>query len=1021
MNHIRQKNPSGRIVALLKAAVIMLAAFTALPAMAQKITGSVTTEDGEPVIGASVTIKGPRLGNTTDIDGKYEIAASGDATLEFSYVGLATVTVPVENRTVINVTMKESGIELDEVVAIGYGTVKKADLTGAVSIVKPEDYSQRTNTSVGEMLLGAAAGVSVRTGGEIGSLPQIQIRGVGNLTNNDPLYVIDGVPTSNDIHFNINDIETIQVLKDASAAAIYGSRAANGVIIITTKGGKEGRTKFGFMSQVAIQHLPKIKMARATEWRALYDVACDNAVALNVDKVTGRLDHRDIDTDWQDEWFKTGVMQTYDFSMAGGSKSATYRASLGYTGNSGTTPGRNMERLTARINSQGQLGRVRAGENISVARTKLKNSGGGIQDLVEMVPTIPVYDDSPLGTTHGFGIGDLVHAPAYAVNPFATINNGSTQTEFVSIRANAWAEVTIFDFLKYKLNLGADIMDSNRESWSKGYGCALGNADAKNSATSSWTRRYNYLIENTVQFNKKFGQNNIDAVVGQTFQKTKARNASASKQDLIEIPGGGFLHTVNAGTTGATASGDYYDAALISYLGRVNYDFAGRYLVSLTGRIDGTSRFGRGYKWGTFPSASVGWRISQEKFFKIDWINDLKLRANWGKLGSQNIGYYDYMMYMYSTAQYLFNGDNKGATIGQTVASLSNSDLSWETMEQKNFGVDLSFLNNRLSVTAEYYVATSHDVLTGLPILGSTGNAGGSPVVNAASIENKGFEFTATWRDRLENGFSYSVSVNLNHSDNKLIKFGYGKAEQYSGTRYGNITVTRLGESIGKFYLVPTDGIFQSMEEVQAHKNSEGKVIQPNAGPGDIRYIDTNDDGMISSGDATTINDRSPWPKVELGLNFQASWKNFDLGIVGYGKLGHYAYNDTRRFMEGFNDLKAAPAGYDYWSPTNTGSKNPRPIFGDDRNVQVWSDRWLENASFFRISSISLAYNWKPKFLKGYVENVKISATAQNMITFTGYSGYDSDFNSNNIFLPGVDSSFYPSPKSWVFGVNIDF
>ncbi len=1018
---LKQKQ-TGIIPAFFKAFVVAFVIFAALPAMAQKVTGLVTTEDGEPVIGASVVLKDTKIANTTDIDGKYEINAPGNGTLVFSYVGLATVEVPVQNRSVVNVTMKESGIELEEVVAIGYGTVKKADLTGAVSVVKPEDYSQRTNTSVGEMLLGAAAGVSVRTGGEIGSLPQIQIRGVGNLTNNDPLYVIDGVPTSNDIHFNINDIESIQVLKDASAAAIYGSRAANGVIIITTKGGKEGRTKFGFMSQIAVQNLPKLKMARAAEWRSLYDVAVDNALAIGVMGVTGRLDHRDFDTDWQDEWFKTGVMQTYDFSMSGGSKHGNYRASLNYLGNSGTTPGRGMERLTARINSQGKLGRVRAGENISVSRTKLKNAGGGIQDIIEMVPTIPVYDyDETIATKHGFGRGDKLHAPAYGSNPFAIINNGNTNTEYVTIRANVWGELTIFDFLKYKINLGADIMDSSRDSWSKGYGCGLGLADGKTSATSSWNRRYNYLVENTLSFNKKIKENNIDAVVGQTYQKTTVKSTSGSKQDLIQIPGGGFLHTVNAGTTGASASGDLYQAALISYLGRVNYDYAGRYLVSLTARIDGTSRFAKGSKWGTFPSASVGWRISQEKFFNVDWINDLKIRANWGKLGSQNIGYYDYQMFMLSSSQYLFNGDGKGATMGQTVASLSNSDLSWETMEQKNFGVDLSFLNNRLSVTAEYYISTSHDVLTGLPILGSTGNAGGSPVVNAASIENKGFELTTTWRDRLENGFSYSVSLNLNHSGNKLLKFGYGKAEQYDGNRYGTYTVTRVGQSVGKFYLVKTDGIFQSMDEVLAHKNSKGQVIQPEAGPGDVRYIDANDDGQITAGDAVTIDNRSPWPKLDLGLNIQMSWKNFDLGIVGYGKFGHYAYNDTRRFMEGLNDCKSATAGYDYWSPTNTGSKNPRPIFGDERNNHQWSDRWLEDASFFRFSSISLAYNWKPKFLKGYVENVKVSVTCQNLITITKYKGFDPDFNSNSIFLPGVDMSYYPSPKSWVFGINIDF
>ncbi len=1005
---------------------LLMVALAATAAWAQIVSGTVTDDTGEPVIGGAVTVKGTNVVALTDTDGKYSIAAPGNATLVFTYVGLDAEEIPVKDRKTIDVEMKSSALALNEVVAIGYGTVKKADLTGAVSVVDPKDFNKRVNTSVGEMLLGAAPGVSVRTGGEIGSLPQIQIRGVGNLTNNDPLYVIDGVPTSNDIHFNINDIETIQILKDASAAAIYGSRAANGVIIITTKSGKEGRTKFAFMSQIAIQNLPKIDMARAPEWKALYDVAVDNAIAIGVQGVTARFDHREYDTDWENEWFKTGVMQTYDVSMSGGSKTANYRASLNYMSNSGTTPGRHLERISGRINSQGQFGRVKAGENIAVARTKLLTaiggvSGGTTQDIVEMIPTVPIYDDGPLGTTHGYGRGDQVHARTLAYNPFAAIDNGDNNTEAVSVRANAWAEVTIFDFLKYKLNLGATILDSSRNSWNKGFGTGLNKADGPNSATSSWSRRYEYLVENTLNFNKSFNNNNFDAVVGTTYQKTKVRNVSASKQNLIEVPGQGWLHTVSAGTEGATASGDEYQAALISYLGRINYDYAGKYLVSLTGRIDGTSRFGKGHKWGTFPSASIGWRISQEKFFDVPIINDLKIRANWGKLGSQNIGYYDYQMYMLSTAQYLFNGDGKGATMGQTVASLANSDLSWETMEQKNFGIDLALLNNRFTLSAEYYISTSHDVLTGLPILGSTGNAGGSPVVNAASIENKGVEISLNWRDRLANGLSYSVGLGLNHSDNKLKKFGYGKAEQFDGNQYGTYTVTRLGQAVGKFYLVRTDGIFQSMDEVRAHVNSKGQIIQPEAGPGHIRYIDTNDDGQITSGDAETIEDRSPWPKLDLSLNINVSWKNFDLGIVGYGKFGQYTYNDTRRYMEGFNDCKGAYAGYDYWSPTNTGSKNPRPIYGDERNSHLWSDRWLENSSFFRFSSISLSYNWSPKFLKGYVENVRLSVTGQNLITISKYKGFDPDYNSNNIFLPGVDMSNYPSPKSWVFGVNIDF
>lgn len=999
---------------LFRSVAVMVMWLSALAGVAHTVKGTVTTENGEEVIGATVMVKNTSKGTSTDINGAYALTdINSDAVLVFSYVGLETLEVKVDGRQVIDVKMKESGIELDEVVAIGYGTVKKADLTGAVSVVKPEDYTSKTNTSIGDLLQGAAAGVSVRSGGEIGSLPSIQIRGTANLTNNDPLYVIDGMPSSNDVHFNVNDIESIQVLKDASAAAIYGSRAANGVIIITTKRGSEGRTRFNFKAQVAIQELPRLDYADADEWKALYDAAYDNAIALGVEGVTRRLDHWDNNTDWQDELFKTGVMQSYDLSMSGGSQHGTYRASLSYMDNTGTMEGRGMNRLSARINSNGKLGRLTFGENLSVSRTKIRNNGAGISQIVQMIPTIPVYDDSEFATTHGFGRGNQTNARALGENPIAIINNGGNLNEFVFIRGVAWAELQIFPFLKYKINLGADISDSNNSRWSKGYACALNMSDSPSSASSSWTRRTTYLVENTLSFNKQFKGHTIDAIIGNTYQKDTNKSSSGSQQNLIMTSGGGFLHTVSAGTSNPSASGTFYEAALISYLGRINYDYKGRYLLSLTGRIDGSSRFAKGKRWGTFPSASAAWRISQEKFFNVDWINDLKLRANWGKLGSQNVGYYDYQMFINSYAQYLFNGAGKGATIGQTVEKLSNMDLSWETMEQKNIGLDMSFLNNRLSFSLEYYISTSHDVLTALPLLMTTGNAGSNPYVNAASIENKGFEISATWRDRPTKDFSYSVTINASHSENKLLKFGYGKTEQYSST-----STTRVGEPIGMFYLLKTDGIFQTQEEVNNYKNAEGKVIQPNAGPGDLRYVDANGDGEITTDDRVICG--NPWPKLEFGINIQATWRDFDLGITGYGKFGVTAYNEASRFMNSLMDCKNAYAGYDYWTPTNTGSKNPRPIYGDNRNSYEYNDRWLEEASFFRLSSISIGYNWKPKFLKGYVENVRVSFTGQNLLTITGYDGYDPDFNGS-LFDPGFDNVYYPSPKSYIFGLNIDF
>ncbi|MDR1557499.1 MAG: TonB-dependent receptor [Tannerellaceae bacterium] len=975
------------------------------------VRGTVTDQTGEPIIGANVSVVGTVNGMITNLEGTYVIQNVPDnASLRFSYVGYITQEVQVNGRTTINVVMNEEVLLLEETVVIGYGSVKKADLTGAVSVVKPDEFKNKSNVSIGDVLQGTAAGVTVRSTGEIGSTPDIKIRGVANLTNNDPLYVIDGMPTSNDVHFNVNDIESIQILKDASAAAIYGSRAANGVIIVTTKRGQEGKTRYNFSSQIAIQNLPRLNYARADQWKKYYDDAADNAIADGIEGVS-RMDHWNNDTDWQEEFFKTGVSQNYDFSFSGGTKNGTYRTSFNYLDDTGTTLARHMSRLTVRLNSSAKLGIFNVGESVQLGTTTIKNTGGNVFQIVRMIPTIPVYDDSEFATTDGYGRGSLGNARALGQNPIANANNGLSKNEVIYVRGTAFAEAMIFTWLKYRLNLGMDIRDRQNNIWRTGYATAMNNSDGPSSATNSGNRTIDYLVENTLSFTKRLGKHNIDAVMGTTYQQTISNDYSASQQNLVRASGS-FLTTVSAGTSNPSASGTLNEAALISYLGRINYDYDGKYLLSLTARRDGTSRFGKDFRWGTFPSASIGWRISREEFFNVGWIDDLKLRANWGNLGSQNVGYYDYQSYVNSYPQYLFN--NSTPTQGQIVAQLANADLSWETLEQKNFGVDMGFLRNRLQVTAEYYISTSHDVLTPLPILMTTGNAGGNPYVNAASIENKGFELTATWRERVNKDFNYSVSANVSHSDNKLLEFGYGKTEQYT-----THAVTRVGEPIGMFYLIKTDGLFQSEQEVLDHKNSKGQVIQPNAKPGDIRYIDANDDGTITTGDQVICG--SPWPDIEVGLNISATYLNWEFALAGYGNLGVQIYNDTRRYMQSFNDCNSAPVNYDYWTPTNKNSVNPRPLYGDMRNCFDYIDRWLEDGSFFRFNTISVAYNWKqPAFSKGIVDNIRVGVTAQNLLTITKYSSYDPDFRGS-LFEPGVDYSSYPSPRSFIFSLNLTF
>lgn len=1002
--------------------VVALFTFSAFASNAQGVRGVVTDPAGLPVIGASVFEKGTGNGTVTDENGLYNLSklTSSSAVLRFSCIGYVSKDVTLNGKAVVDVVLEEDNEVLDDAIAIGYGTVKKRDLTGAVSVVKPEDFKNKNNGSIGDILQGAAAGVSVRSTGEIGGTPSIQIRGTGNLTNNDPLYVIDGLPTSNDINFNVNDIESIQILKDASAAAIYGSRAANGVVIITTKSGKEGKTKFEFNSQVSVSQLKRLKMANAAEWKAYYDEAFDNAIAEGIEGVTSRMDHWDNDTDWQSAYFKTGVTQNYDLSMSGGSKTGNYRTSFNYMNDTGTTINRLMERYTFRVNTSSKLGIFTVGENMLFGSTYVRNAGGGavrklggsIADVVRMIPTIPVYDPVN-GNEGGYGIGDEIHARALGANPVAQSNNRDRSSETLFIRGTAFAEANIFPWLKYKLNVGLDISDNVVNSWTSGYTVALNSASGSSSATASHSRNNTLLVENTLSFDKEFGKNKVNAIVGTTYQHTNFQTSSATQQNLITTASGEFLTTVSAGTSNASASGNRYEAALISYLGRLNYDFDGRYLFSATGRMDGSSRFAAGYRWGFFPSVSAAWRISKENFFNVGWVDDLKIRANWGNLGSQNVGYYDYQMYINNYAQYLFSGGQGDITHGQTMVKLSNQNLTWERLEQINAGVDLSVLNNRLQMSAEYFNSTSHDVLTALNLLGTTGNGGGNPYVNAASIRNSGFEFNVTWRDQPNKDFSYSVSANLSHTANKLLGFGYGKTEQYT-----DYTTTRVGDPIGMFYMIKTLGIFQSQEEVDSYVGANGKPIQPNAKPGDLKYADANNDGVITTDDRVVAG--NPWAKLEAGINFSASYKNWDFGLIGFGKFGNKAFNFNRWYMEGFQDCNGAPKNYDYWRPDNKGAKNPRLLYGDERNVYTYIDRWLEDGSFFKISSISVGYTLKVPALQKYFESIHFTLTGQNLITFTKYSGYDPDFQGT-LFEPGMDFCTYPSPRSVIFSINAKF
>ena len=977
------------------------------------VKGTVTDISNMPVIGAAVQVEGSTNGVITDLDGNYMLDdVPANATIVFSYVGMTTKKIPVNGKSVINVTLEEDNVMLEETVVIGYGTIKKSDLTGAVSVVKTEDFANRAVRSMGDALQGSAPGVTVHGSGSIDGLPSIQIRGTGNLTNVDPLYVIDGVPTNNDVSFNPSDIETIQVLKDASAAAIYGSRAANGVIIITTKKGKEGKTHVEFSTQLAAQTLKQLDFIDGDEWRSVMTQVYQNGIDRG--SYTGSIpEFWQNNTDWQDEFMKTGFMQDYNFAVSGGGKDSNFRVSFGYLDNSGYEISEDMNRLTTSLRGEFRTGIFSFGESVQFGRTHIhSNENCTLASVVGMVPIIAVHDDVYGKNGWGYGNQNYAYTNAYNVVATADDSNGYVDEQNTYLRGSAWAEAKITSWLTYKLNLGMTLTDTQYSNWGTGYQYAYGFTDTASFANTSSTRQFVYLLENTLSFDKTFGQHKLSAVLGQSYQDTQYRYEWAGTQDLVSTAGGTYLTNVSGGTTLASAAGTTSQSRLLSYFGRINYDYGGRYLLQATVRRDGSSRLSEENRWGTFPSVSAGWRISREAFYNIPWMNDLKLRASYGLLGSRNIGDYDYMSAINSYLAYQFNSD--GLQSGQGITTIANNDLKWERKESINFGLDMAFLNNRLQTSFEYYILNSKDVLYTQQILHTVGSTG-TPVTNSASIKNTGVELSINWQDKINDDWSYSIGINLSHNRNKLTGLGYG-VESVDQTT----TLSKIGESIGLFYLIKTDGLYQTDEEAAA----DGLI--ENAKAGDVKYVDYNNDGSITQEDRQLLTDQSPWPKLEANLNINVNYKNWSLQLAGFGQFFKWVYNGTRATTDALSGQHQITRDYyeNMWSETNKHNnvKYPRTAWNYTYNDISYSDRWLERGDYFKFSTIALGYTYHARgFFKKFMESAKFTLTAQNLLCLTGFDGYDPDFINTNLFTPGVASTINSNPRSLILGINLNF
>ena len=1036
-----------------------------IPAMAAvqqtiKVGGQVVDQEGEALIGATVKLKGAQTGVITDFDGNFTIDAPANGTLVVSYVGYKDREIAVRGRAVLGqIQLESDALMLDQVVVVGYGVQKKADLTGSVSIVNADELKRTSNSNISTMLEGKVAGVQITSDGQPGADPSVRIRGIGSFGSTAPLYVIDGVPMGTTIRdFSPNDIETIQVLKDASAGAIYGSRAANGVVIITTKGGKkEQPLKVDYKGYFGIDIIDKgvYDVMNADQYSSYLGQACANSGTPLPGGYSGSgstYKFRDnTNTDWFNEVFKTGIRQNHNVNLSGGGTNNTYNVGLDYFNQKGTLEGAgpNYERFTARVNNTMDTKFIKFRTSIVYSHSNqdgmgLSNASEYVQGLygdvtnvlrgtLLMQPTIKAYDpstwvlDDVVGNAssfnydaYGYGVYyDTVHGDISASNPLL-VNNMLTRNTIVDrVVATGSADVDLLEMigiksknhkLNYKLNLSYSKTHAQDKTWVSAW--IQSNRvylDKSNEKLTKNSRTYSdYLVENTLTYDGTFGLHHANVVVGQTYEEENTHELNAWGVNFSEPY---FLQLQNA--VGSRDASSYeYKHALASYIARLNYDYDGKYLLSAIVRRDGSSRLTKDIRWDTFPSISLGWRFDKEKFFPIDHniVNMFKVRASYGVLGNENIGEYMYQATMMrNNMTYSFG--NQPVT-GSAVSTYVNEYIAWEKKKTTNVGIDLAFFNNRIEFTAEWYKNKSEDLLYGVPVPANAGVANTSVTMNAASMENSGFEFSVTYRNN-DHPLKHQISANLSTLKNKVTSLGFG-TESYITGAYA----TYVGEEVGQFYGWKYQGIARTQADLDNHAS------QPGANVGDCLYEDINNDGVIDAQDQTVLG--SGLPKISFGLSAHLEYKNFDLSISTFGALNYHVSDDIYNSLNscyGYGNKDVAMLGANQWSGDTYTSNVPRTYAANNATLawnDLFSERKIQNAAYWKIANIELGYNFPDKWFGNYVSGVRAYVSAQNLYTFTGYHGYNVDY-AGGTFTPGYNFCSFPTPRTFMAGILFSF
>ena len=973
---------------------------------AQQITvqGVVKDQTGETVIGASVMEKGTTNGTITGIDGDFSLNMSPNGTLVVSFVGYKTQEVQVKGQKQLQVVLSEDAEMLDEVVVIGYGTMKKSDLTGAVSSIGNKDIKDSPVSNLGQAIQGKISGVQIVDAGKPGDNVSIKIRGLGSINNCDPLVVIDGVPTDLGLSsLNMADVERLDVLKDASATAIYGSRGANGVVMITTKRGTEGKGKLAVSANYSFQNATNVpSLLNAAQYAELSNDMMVNS-GRNPNPEWANPSELGAGTDWMDELLRTGVMQNYTVSYSGGNEKSHYYVSGGFLDQSGIVKSVNYRRFTFQSNSDAQVLKwLKFSNNITFSADTKKSGSYNISDALKALPIYPVKNEDgswsgPDGNSEWYGS---------TRNPIGPTELNKSQTDGYNFLANLTAELTFTKWLKFKSTFGYDAKFWFIDNFTPKYNWKPTPTE-ETSRYKSDNKSFTYLWDNYFLFDHTFAEKHrVGLMAGMSAQWNTNDYLNAQKNVFMFDN----VHEMDNGEEMYAIGGNETEWALLSYMARVNYSYEDRYLLTATIRRDGSSRFGKKHRWGTFPSVSVAWRASQEKWFpKNDYINDLKVRAGYGVTGSQaSVGNYSYLA-SYNTSVYPF-GISSGNQTALVSSTLANPYIHWEEVAQTNIGFDASLFNSRVMFSFDAYLKETRDMLVKASIPITSGFEDTTTTyTNAGKVRNQGIEMSLHTIN-LTGELGWETNLTATYNKNKIKDLN--SDVPYYINQINNSYVTMLAKDypINVFYGYVTDGIFQNQSEVNTH------AVQPGAEPGDIRFRDLNNDGVINDSDRTVIG--NPNPSWLFSMNNSLSYKGFELSVFLQGIAGNKIYNanniDNTGMAAAYNQTTDV---LKRWQGEGTSNSMPRAVFGDpNQNTRV-SDRFVENGSYLRLKNITLSYTFPKQWLqKAQIENARLSLSCENVATITGYSGFDPEVGIN-----GIDQNRYPISRTFSLGLNFNF